>query len=111
LLVLERGFIPGLGNTVRIFRVSLVGAADVTATTRLSDPGATPLKKELLVDLVNCPPGGAVAPARQPAPLLDNFEALALGPRLPDGRRALLLLSDDNFGADQVTRVIALALP
>ena len=111
LLVLERGFIPGLGNTVRVFRVSLVGASDVAATARLSDPGAIPLKKELLVDLVNCPPSGAVAPARQPTPLLDNFEALALGPPLPDGRRLLLLLSDDNFGSDQVTRLIALAIP
>ncbi len=111
LLVLERGFIPNFGNTVRVYRVSLVGAADVTGIARLADPGATPLKKELLVDLVNCPSSGAVAPAKQPTPLLDNFEALALGPRLPDGRQVLLLLSDDNFGGDQITRLITLAIP
>ena len=36
---------------------------------------------------------------------------MALGPALPDGRRALLLVSDDNAGATQVTRVIAVAVP
>jgi hypothetical protein len=110
LLVLERGFIPRLGNTIRVYHVSLVGATDVADRTSLSEPGLTPLKKELLVDLVNCPPNGATNPARQPNPLLDNFEALALGPTLPDGRRVLLLLSDNNFADNQVTRVIALAM-
>jgi hypothetical protein len=110
LLVLERGFIPGLGNTIRIFRVSLVGATDVTDRTSLSDPNLTPLKKELLVDLGKCPPSGATHPARQANPLLDNFEALAFGPPLPDGRRTLLLLSDNNFASEQVTRMIALAV-
>jgi hypothetical protein len=110
LLVLERGFIPGLGNFIRVYRVSLAGATDVTGRASLNDPGLTPLKKDLLVDLANCPPGNATNPARQPNQLLDNFEALALGPTLPDGRRALLLLSDDNFNKDQVTRIIALAL-
>ena len=109
LLVLERGFIPGFGNTIRVFRVSLAGAADVTARARLTEPDLAPLKKELVLDLAKCPPSGAAHPAKQQNPLLDNFEALALGPPLPDGRRTLWLLSDDNFGADQVTRVIALA--
>jgi hypothetical protein len=110
LLVLERGFIPGLGNSIRIFRVSLAGATDVSERASLGEPGLTPLPKELLVDLANCPPSGAIHPARQPNPLLDNFEALALGPPLPGGRRSLLLLSDDNFATEQVTRVIALGL-
>ena len=35
---------------------------------------------------------------------------LALGPRLPGGSRALLLQSDDNFSAGQVTRVVALVV-
>jgi len=110
LLVLERGFIPGIGNTIRVYRVSLAGATDVTDRPSLNDPGLAPLKKDLLVDLANCPPSGATHPAKQPNPLLDNFEALSLGPTLPDGRRSLLFLSDDNFSDEQVTRVIALAL-
>ena len=110
LLVLERGFFPGVGNMVRLFRVTLSGAADVTGRASLDTPDLSPLRKQLLVDLAACPPGGARHPAAQPTPLLDNYEAMALGPALPDGRRALLLVSDDNFGADQVTRVLALAI-
>lgn len=60
------------------------------------------------MDLADCPPSGATTPGTQANPLLDNFEALALGPRLPGGRQALLLVSDDNFSSGQVTRVVAL---
>ncbi len=108
LLVLERGFVSGEGNTVRIFRVSLKGAEDVSDEPTLAEPGLVPVKKELLVDLADCPPSGATSPGTQQNPLLDNFEALALGPRLPGGRRALILVSDDNFNPGQVTRVVAL---
>ena len=33
-----------------------------------------------------------------------------LGPDLPGGRRAFIILSDDNSGANQTARVIALAI-
>ena len=107
LLVLERGFRSGVGNTVRIYRVSLDGARDVSDEPGLAAPGLEPLEKELLVDLASCPSSGATTPGTQPNPLLDNYESLTLGPRLPGGGQALLLQSDDNFSAGQVTRVIA----
>ena len=115
LLVLERGFIPGFGNSVRAYRVSLAGAGDVAGEASLAAPGLAPLEKSLLVDLARCPTAGARHPAAQRNPLLDNVEGLALGPLLPDtgegvGRRLLLLQSDDNFSRDQVTRLIALAV-
>ena len=110
LLVLERGFVAGQGNTVRIFRVSLDGAEDVSGEPSLAAPGLEPVEKELLVDLADCPPGGATTPGTQPNPLLDNYESLTLGPRLPGGSRALLLQSDDNFSTGQVTRVVALGV-
>lgn len=110
LLVLERGFRSGVGNTVRVFRVSLDGAEDVSGEPSLAAPGLEPVEKELLVDLADCPSGGATTPGTQPNPLLDNYESLTLGPRLPGGRRSLLLQSDDNFGAGQVTRVVALGV-
>ena len=110
LLTLERGFIPGLGNTVRLFRVSLAGQPDVSSRASLADPDLTPLPKTLVVDLGLCPAGAATHPGKQTNPLLDNIESVALGPRLADGRQSLLLISDDNFAADQVTRVYLLAL-
>jgi len=110
LLVLERGFQSGVGNTVRVFKVSLDGAEDVSDETSLAAPGLEPVQKKLLVDVADCPSGGATTPGTQPNPLLDNYESLTLGPRLPGGRRSLLLQSDDNFSAGQVTRVVALGV-
>ena len=113
LLVLERGFIPTAGNTIRIFKVSLAGAQDVSQQASLDAAGLVPLAKRLLVDLVTCPSGGAVpAPgAIQPNPLLENYEGMTLGPVLPGGHRALVLISDDNDGATQKTRIVVLAVP
>jgi hypothetical protein len=134
LLVMERGFQAGVGNTVRIYRVSLEGATDVSGVDSLATSGVEPVQKELLVDLASCPPSGATAApgavqewlvdladcpsggveaapgAIQANPLLDNFEAITLGPVLPDGRQSLVLVSDDNFNRSQTTRVIVLAV-
>jgi hypothetical protein len=110
LLVMERGWVRDQGNTVRIFQVSLDGAPDVSELSSLAGPLAPlPLPKRLLVDLATCPDGGATSPQVQPNPLLDNFEAMAFGPGLPDGRRSLVLVSDDNRSPFQVTRVVVLA--
>ncbi|GAA1693272.1 esterase-like activity of phytase family protein [Kribbella yunnanensis] len=111
LVSMERTFVAGVGNTIRVFTVSLRHATDVTAQASLKDvPDKTFVQKKLLFDLVNCPPSGAVAKQPQPNPLLDNVEALALGGHLPGGRRQLYLLSDDNNGATQITRFYSLAV-
>ena len=112
LLVMERGFEAGVGNTIRIYRVSLKEAKDISGVESLASSKAEPAQKDLLVDLTDCPPSGAepATGAVQANPLLDNFEAITRGPVLPDGRRSLVLVSDDNFSSTQTTRVIALAL-
>ena len=40
---------------------------------------------------------------------LDNVEGITLGPKLPDGRQSLLLVSDDNFSPQQITQFVAFA--
>jgi len=42
---------------------------------------------------------------------LENFEAMTFGPTLPDGRRTLLLISDNNSSDKQVTALVVLAMP
>ena len=42
--------------------------------------------------------------------LLPNYEGLSLGPRLPDGRRILFVISDDNATPELVARVLVLAI-
>jgi hypothetical protein len=109
LLVLERGFQAGVGNTVRVYRASVAGAADVTALTSLARPDVAFVPKALLVDVGQCPSAGATNPGTQQNPLLDNIEGMAMGHGAGGGRRELFLVSDDNFGAGQVTRVYELA--
>ena len=41
---------------------------------------------------------------------LDNVEGMTLGPLLPDGRRALVLVSDNNFASSQFTQLLLFAL-
>jgi hypothetical protein len=113
LLVLERGFVAGQGNSVRVFRVNLKHAEDISGVDSLASTDIDPVEKKLLFDLAECPDAGATVPpgAAQPNALLDNFEAMTFGPDLPGNRRSLVLLSDDNGGSNQTTRIVVLSLP
>jgi hypothetical protein len=99
LLALEREFVAGAGSVVRLYEVELEGATDVTEHASLAAAtGVVPVVKRLLLDF-----------AELDVPL-DNYEAMAFGPRLADGRRLLVVLSDDNFRPEeQRTRLIAFA--
>jgi hypothetical protein len=110
LLVMERSFIPDFGNNVRIYRASVAGAMNVLTVENLTD-AARPVAKTLLVDLAELPDAEFPEP-RQPQPnrILDNFEGMALGPALPDGRRILFVVSDDNKRDTQTPRILVLAV-
>jgi hypothetical protein len=43
-------------------------------------------------------------------PRVDNLEGISLGPVLPNGHASLVLVSDDNFGKDQVTQLLLFEL-
>ena len=42
--------------------------------------------------------------------LAAHAEGMTIGPRLPDGRRSLVLVSDNNFAASQFTQFLLFAL-
>jgi hypothetical protein len=111
LLVLERSFVAGLGNRIRIYRVLIEEPSDILSVDSLS-PETPVLSKTLVLDLATLPdddfPSGLQP---QPNRILDNFEGMALGPRLADGRQVLFLVSDDNKRATQVPRLLVLAVP
>ncbi|MFF3578207.1 esterase-like activity of phytase family protein [Streptomyces mirabilis] len=110
LLVLERGFTAGVGNTVRLYLADLRHATDTRRVDTLTgQDGVRLARKTLLADLVNCPSLGAQAKQPQPNPLLDNIEGLTVTGRTPDGRLQLLLVSDDNQNAVQTTRLYSLS--
>jgi hypothetical protein len=71
------------------------------------------VRKQLLADIVDCPTLGATSLQPQTNPLLDNYEGMAVtGEVTWRGRRlvGISLISDDNFGATQTTRVLNLAV-
>ncbi len=115
LLAVERSFSAGAatpgsgprgaptGNTIRLFHVDIRDASDISGLDSLVDQRFTAARKTLLLDLSDLrnDDGSALA--------LDNVEAITLGPLLPDGRRSLVLVSDNNFSPSQFTQFIALA--
>ncbi|WNZ11293.1 esterase-like activity of phytase family protein [Streptomyces sp. 11x1] len=121
LLVLERGFTAGVGNTVRLYAADTRRAIDLRRTTatgrtsstlRVTDTdGVRLVRKTLLADLVDCPSLGATAKQPQPNPLLDNIEGMTVtGAARPGGRLEVLLVSDDNQNTVQTTRFYSLSL-
>lgn len=108
-LLIERGYVFGKGNAIRIYEVDLrtaqnvIGMADARA--------AVPVRKRLVLDLALVADGRcSTPPGPQRSRTLDNYEGLALGPTLGDGRRLLFMVSDDNLRAKQVPRLLTLAI-
>jgi len=81
---------------IQIFLASLAGATDVSKLDSLAGQSYTPVRKTLLYDFARA------------GFLPDNIEGLALGPRLADGSRTLVLVSDNNFELLQQTQIVAL---
>jgi hypothetical protein len=79
-LVLERSFAAG-GFRTRIYAVDVTAATETSAIGSFEETPVTPVAKTLLYEA-----GG----------LFENFEGIALGPRLANGDFSLLLVSDDG---------------
>ncbi len=98
LLALERQWLPGVGIEMKLFAVNLPGAANVARLDPPASLALSPAAKTLVLDFADL------------GLPLDNFEGMAFGPPLADGRRPLVLVSDDNFNPDlQKTYVLAFA--
>jgi hypothetical protein len=111
LLVVERGFAAGVGNTIHLALADPRHADDVSGVDNVTaQTDVRFVEKTVLADLAQCPTLGATAKQPQPNPLLDNIEgAVVTG---TDGHRRLevLLVSDDNENAAQITRFYSLTV-
>ena len=100
LLALERSGVQGAAGRfaffVRLYLVDLQGATDIAAFPTLDGATYVPLKKHLLMDF-----------NRAGLDKIDNLEGMSWGPMLANGHRSLVLISDDNFSADEVTQLLA----
>ena len=118
LLALERNYIGGFGNVVRVYALSLGTSAtkDVTDVKSLyQQPADIFADTTLLFDLARCPagsPGQVTVRQQQPNPLLDNVEGMAVTAPETTGKyrgwRTLYLVSDNNDSPTQVTRLYEL---
>lgn len=97
---LERSFSVGKGTVARLYRVTLAGATEVSGMPALAGADVRPVAKTRILELRA---GGAVAH-------VDNLEAMSFGPVLADGRRTLILVSDNNFNPGQTTQFLAFAI-
>ncbi|HET6478872.1 MAG TPA: esterase-like activity of phytase family protein [Actinoplanes sp.] len=107
MVVLEAAFTSGVGNTVRIYAVKGANRApDVSGVQNLSTVAYRSLvEKQPVADLANCPTLGATSPQPQLNPLLDNYEGFTVE-KARGGQHRLKLISDDNFSANQKTRIL-----
>jgi hypothetical protein len=64
-----------------------------------------PVTKRVLIDLLD--PRWGLAGEKMP----EKIEGLAFGPNLPDGRRTLLVTSDNDFERDKPSYIYAFAVP
>ncbi|MGH8807935.1 MAG: esterase-like activity of phytase family protein, partial [Noviherbaspirillum sp.] len=100
-LVLERTVVQtapanALKFAARVYEIDIEGATDVGALSSLQGATYVPVKKRLVFDL-----------AQAGVERLDNIEGIAWGPRLANGNRTLLLVSDDNFLEVEITQFLA----
>ncbi|NJR66132.1 MAG: phytase [Leptolyngbyaceae cyanobacterium CRU_2_3] len=107
-LAVERSFstgVPGTGNTIKIYQISLQGATDISAIDALNSLNPEqiakiqPVQKQLVLNLddLNLPTG------------TDNIEGIEFGPKLADGRQSIVLVSDNNFSGTQFTQILTLS--
>ena len=99
-LVVERAGVSNADglytNHVRIYEMETDGATDIQAIPALAGATYVPARKRLLLDL-----------EKTGLPRVDNIEGISWGPRLANGRRSLVMISDDNFNPQQVTQILA----
>ncbi|MGB7248353.1 MAG: esterase-like activity of phytase family protein [Phormidesmis sp.] len=92
------------GFALKLYQLASGGATDISAIASLRngsgiDPSSiNPIRKELILDFASLPV------------TLQNYEAMAFGPSLPNRSRSLLVMSDDNFDADQETSLLVFQL-
>ncbi len=100
-LALERYFDDNGLNQNKLYLASAQNATDVSDFDSLVGQDIVVAEKELLVDFndIDTDFDG-----------LDDFEGLALGPVLPDGRQSLIVVSDNDFDPAQETQFFAFAL-
>jgi hypothetical protein len=94
LLITERSFSTGrLTCNVRVYLADLKGADNIAGIESLQkNPVKNPVRKKLLLNMDTL------------GRWIDNVEGATFGPLLPNGKRSLLFVTDDNFAVYERTQ-------
>ena len=97
LMVLERSFSTGnLSCTIKVYLASIAGADNLLKVNSLKDNAAIKIiPKKLLFNMDDL------------GMYIDNIEGVTFGPTLPDGKRSLLFIADNNFNPLEKTQVLS----
>ena len=110
LLVMEAAYSPAAGNSIELYASTGVEKApDISAINNLSATPRKAMAKQLIANVTACPTLGATAKQPQTNPLMDNYEGMTTRPLTIPHIYAVSLISDDNFSATQITRILNLA--
>jgi hypothetical protein len=93
LWVLERSYITGVGNFVKLFEIETTNATDVKHIEALNNSAYDFVSKKLLLDFSDY------------NLRIDNIEGMTFGRDFSDGSKSLLFISDDNFNETQETQL------
>ena len=109
-IVIERDGKPGAeAKFKKLMLVSMNGASEISNYRELPSnsipTGVQPVQKSVLIDLLD--PKWALTGDSMP----EKIESLAFGPDLPDGRKTLLVVSDNDFEPDCPTCIYVFAIP
>ncbi len=105
LYALERNYFPLKGNSIRIYEVDLEGKTDVSNYDSLCDipnPKSIKSAKGALVFSFDPLKKSGVLPR------IDNVEGMTFGAPTPEGKRTIVLISDNNFNERQTTHLLML---
>ena len=100
-LAVERAYADGVGNAINVVKIRLESdTTDIKDLKSLLNASFKPLKRELLLSMVINYQGIKI----------DNIEGITWGPRLKNGNKTLILVSDNNFEETQTTQFLAFEL-
>ncbi|MFG6487922.1 esterase-like activity of phytase family protein [Roseateles sp. BYS78W] len=90
-------------NTIRLYLIDTTGATNVAGWPSIKGRDVVPARRRLLLDLstLKNDDGSTLA--------VDNLEGITFGPSV-NGKRTLVLVSDNNFNPEQFTQFVALTV-
>lgn len=98
---------PQAPTRKKIYKINLNGATDVSGVASLPQTtlpaSIIPVSKTLFIDLLD-------ADLNLAATIPEKIEGLAWGPDLPDGRRVLYVISDNDLNPDLATQIYSFAI-